>query len=72
MMPGIPVQLPVDNRRFHVKQVLRSGRAGAQYLPRRENRDLLTVSKRCSTPVRIATEYQIQDFDAHGAERTRR
>jgi hypothetical protein len=27
MMPGIPVQSPVDNRGFHVKQVLRSGSA---------------------------------------------
>jgi hypothetical protein len=25
MMPGISVQSPVDNRRFYVKQVLRSG-----------------------------------------------
>jgi hypothetical protein len=27
MMPAIPVQSPVDDRRFHVKQVLRSGSA---------------------------------------------
>jgi hypothetical protein len=27
MMPGIPVQSPVDNRGFHVKQLLRSGSA---------------------------------------------
>jgi hypothetical protein len=27
MMPGIPVQSPVDDRRFYVKQVLRSGSA---------------------------------------------
>jgi hypothetical protein len=25
MMPGIPVQSPVDNRGFHVKQLLASG-----------------------------------------------
>jgi hypothetical protein len=27
MMPGIPVQSPIDNRGFHVKQLLGSGSA---------------------------------------------
>src|ERR1700730_2853071 len=32
MMPGIPVQSPVDNRGFHVKQVLGSGSAPSHLL----------------------------------------
>ena len=32
MMPGIPVQSPVDDRGFHVKQVLGSGSAPSHLL----------------------------------------
>src|ERR1700744_4205001 len=32
MMPGIPVQSPVDSRGFHVKQVLASGSAPSHLL----------------------------------------
>jgi hypothetical protein len=32
MIPGVPAQSPVDNRGFHVKQVLRSGSAPSHLL----------------------------------------